>query len=93
MTEMASLQAFVRGHVHGVFFRGTVETWAAELNLTGYVRNRVGDVVEVAVEGEKPQLEKLVGYLKVGPPAARVDEVKCYWMDYKGKFTSFSIRE
>ena len=92
MTEMAALQAFVHGHVQGVFFRATVETWAAELNLNGYVRNRSGGIVEVAVEGEKPQLEKLVGYLKVGPPAARVDDVKCYWMDYKEKFTSFSIR-
>jgi acylphosphatase len=91
--EMASLQAFVYGHVQGVFFRATVESWAAELKLTGYVRNRPGEVVEVAAEGPKPQLERLIAYLKVGPPGARVDDVKCYWMDYKAKFSSFRIRE
>jgi acylphosphatase len=92
MAEMAALQAFVHGRVQGVFFRASVETWAAELNLTGYVRNRPGDVVEVVAEGEKPQLEKLAEHLKVGPPAARVDEVKISWAEYKAEFTRFRIR-
>ena len=40
MADLASLQATVRGRVHGVFFRAFVESRAEELNLTGYVRNR-----------------------------------------------------
>ena len=92
MAEMASLQAFVHGRVQGVFFRASVESWAAELNLTGYVRNRPGGVVEVIAEGEKPNLERLAGHLKVGPPAARVDEVKINWSKYTGEFTRFRIR-
>jgi acylphosphatase len=92
MVEMASFKAFVHGHVQGVFFRASVETWAEELNLTGYVRNLPGDLVEVVVEGQKPQLEKLIERLKVGPPAARVDKVKISWTDYTGDYTSFLIR-
>ena len=92
MAEMASLQAFVHGRVQGVFFRASVEGWAEQLNLTGYVRNRPGDVVEIVAEGEKSQLEKLVEHLKVGPPAARVDEIKTNWSDYKGEFDRFRIR-
>jgi acylphosphatase len=92
MTEMASFQAFVHGHVQGVFFRASVESWAGELNVNGYVRNRPGDMVEVVAEGEKPQLEKLIAHLKTGPPAARVDEVKLNWTEYRGEFTRFRIR-
>ncbi len=92
MAEMASLQAFVHGRVQGVFFRASVESWAEQLNITGYVRNRPGDVVEVMAEGEKPQLEKLVEHLKIGPPAARVDEIKTNWSEYKGEFDRFRIR-
>jgi len=92
MAEMASLQAFVRGRVQGVFFRAFVESWAEELSITGYVRNRPGDIVEVVAEGEKPQLEKLVEHIKTGPPAARVDEVKINWAEYKGQFTRFRVR-
>jgi acylphosphatase len=92
MVEMASFKAFVHGRVQGVFFRASVETWAGELNLTGYVRNLPGDIVEVVAEGQKVQLKKLIERLKVGPPAARVDEVKVSWMDYKGEYTNFRIR-
>ncbi len=92
VAEKASLQAFVHGRVQGVFFRASVESWAAELNLTGYVRNRPGNVVEVVAEGEKPKLEKLAEHLKVGPPAARVDEVKINWAEYTGEFARFRIR-
>jgi acylphosphatase len=92
MAEMASLQAFVHGRVQGVFFRASVEGWAAELNLTGYVRNRPGGMVEVVAEGEKPQLEKLAEHLKTGPPAARVDELKVNWAEYRGEYTRFRIR-
>jgi acylphosphatase len=92
MTDMASLQAVVRGRVQGVFFRSFVEGVAEQLHLTGYVRNCPGGVVEVKAEGEKPKLEKLVDYLKTGPPAAKVDDVRVDWADYSGGFTGFKIR-
>lgn len=92
MSELASLQATVRGRVHGVFFRAFIERLAGELNLTGYVRNRQDGTVEVRVEGEKPQLEKLVDNLKVGPPAARVDKVITVWTTYTGTFSGFRVR-
>ena len=92
MTEMASLQAVVRGRVQGVFFRAFVEGQAEQLRITGYVRNRPGGVVEVRAEGEKPKLEKLVDYLKTGPPAAKVDNVQVDWAEYSGEFSNFRIR-
>jgi acylphosphatase len=92
MAEMASLQAFIHGRVQGVFFRSSVESRAEELKLTGYVRNCPGDVVEVVAEGERPQLEKLAEYLKVGPPAAKVEDIQITWPEYKGEFKRFRIR-
>ena len=92
MAEMASLQATVRGRVQGVFFRTFVEGWAKQFHLTGYVRNRPGGVVEVRAEGEKMKLEKLAGYLKAGPPAARVDDVKIDWAEHTGNFSDFKVR-
>jgi acylphosphatase len=92
MAEMASMQAFVRGRVQGVFFRASVESWAEGLNLKGYVRNLPGNVVEVVAEGEKPQLEKLAEHLKVGPPAAKVDDVQFTWTIYNGNYKNFCVR-
>jgi acylphosphatase len=92
MTEKASVHATIQGRVQGVFFRASVEDKALQLNLTGYVRNRPGNLVEVRVEGEKPNLEKMVEYLKVGPPAASVENVIVTWGEYTGGFASFRIR-
>ncbi len=92
MAEMASLHATVQGRVQGVFFRAAVEERALQLGLTGYVRNRPGNMVEVTAEGEKPNLEKLVEFLKVGPPAANVKDVGTTWGEFTGSFSNFRIR-
>lgn len=43
------------------------------------------------VEGEKDQVEDLIGRLKEGSPMARVEDVDVDWEDYKGEFTDFRI--
>jgi acylphosphatase len=92
MADLASLQATVSGRVHGVFFRASVESRATELFLTGYVWNLPDGRVEVRAEGERQRLEKLVNYLKVGPPAARVENVVVNWGEYRGLYSGFEVR-
>ena len=93
MTDLASIQAIVYGYVQGVFFRDFVSRRAVELGLTGYVRNLTsGEAVEVNAEGERKQLEKLIGYLKVGPPAAEVEKVVINWSEYTGSYSGFRVR-
>jgi acylphosphatase len=92
MADLASLRAKVYGRVQGVFYRAFVESSAEGLQLTGYVRNQPDGTVEVRAEGERQKLEKLVARLRVGPPAARVEDVRVAWEEYKGEFTRFSVR-
>ena len=92
MTDLASVQAIVYGYVQGVLFRDFVSRRAKELGLTGYVRNLPEGSVEVNAEGKRKQLEKLIGYLKVGPPIAEVDKVVVNWSEYTGNYSRFSIK-
>ena len=93
MADVAHLSATVYGRVQGVLFRYFVRNEATELGLKGYVRNLAsGDAVEVQAEGERRQLNKLLGQLKVGSPGARVERVEVEWADYSGQFSDFSIR-
>lgn len=92
MDEPASLQAIVYGYVQGVFFRAFVSTRARELGLTGYVRNMPEGTVEVNAEGERNKLEKLIAYLKVGPPGARVEKVVTNWSKHTGSYSGFNIK-
>jgi acylphosphatase len=91
MADLASFRATVHGRVQGVFFRGFVERWAEQLKLTGEVRNLRDGTVEVRAEGERQQLEKLLDYLKTGPPPARVDRVETEWGEYTGNYSGFTV--
>lgn len=63
------------------------------LGLTGYVRNLLGEpAVEVQAEGERDKLETLLGYLKVGPPSARVATITTQWSEYTGSYSDFTVR-
>ncbi len=92
MNDLASVKVKVYGRVQGVLFRAFVAEQASELGLTGYVRNLPWRAVEVLAEGKRGQLEKLIGYLKVGPPGARVEKVVTNWSEYTGSYTGFRIR-
>ena len=75
MTAMIRAQIRVSGQVQGVGFRPFVYRLAQELGLTGWVRND-SEGVEIAVEGEHPQVMRLIERLRSDPPVlARVEKV------------------
>ena len=93
MTDLASVHAIVYGRVQGVYFRAFSLRKARELGLTGYVRNLPDwNAVEVLAEGERNKLERLIDYLKVGPPGARVERVEANWSEHTGSYSNFSVR-
>ena len=93
MSDLSALQVIVYGRVQGVFFRGFVSRQARNLDLAGYVRNLSGGkAVEVLAEGERRNLEVLLGYLKIGPPESRVAKVVARWSEYTGGYPDFTVR-
>ncbi len=91
--EQARLTALVRGRVQGVGFRAFVIDRARGLDLDGDVRNLPdGRTVEVVAEGPHERLESLVGYLRQGPRAARVEGVDVSWGPALGNLGSFEAR-
>jgi acylphosphatase len=92
MEGSVAVRATVYGRVQGVFFRAFVEEHAQQLGLRGYVRNRPSGDVEVVAEGERERVERLLEYLKMGPPGARVKRVVTRWSEYTGNYASFRVR-
>lgn len=62
----------VTGRVQGVAFRWTTVDEARALGLAGWVRNLPDGRVETRLEGEPGALERMLIWLREGPPAARV---------------------
>lgn len=85
------IHAFISGLVQGIFFRSNTKTLAIQLNLTGWVRNLQDGRVEVVAEGEKENINKLIQFLKKGPPGARVENVEIKNEEYKDEFKNFKV--
>ena len=88
---MKRVHALVAGKVQGVFFRVTAQKKAQELGLSGWVRNLPDGRVEVVAEGDKESLEMFVDHLRIGPPAAEVENVGTEWGEPRGE-RGFAVR-
>lgn len=88
----ARLHMIIAGNVQGVFFRAFVEEIANELNLAGWVRNNPDGSVELVAEGERKDLQTLERACREGPAAATVEDVRVWWGEFTGKFSSFTRR-
>ena len=73
---MESIHLEVRGRVQGIGFRWYVVELARDLGLAGWVRNKPDGNVELAAAGKRDALAKLEAALTVGPPGARVEEIR-----------------
>ncbi len=89
--ELARLQIHVSGLVQGVNFRWFTQRRAADLGVTGWVRNMPDGSVQVMAEGEKRALESLLDAVREGPSAAVVESVDTQWESPTGEFGRFEV--
>jgi acylphosphatase len=66
----------ITGKVQGVWYRGWTMERAQELELDGWVRNRLDGSVEVLAVGASERIDVLIRACHKGPPAARVERVE-----------------
>ena len=64
------------GRVQGVFFRASTREVATDLNLTGHAINLPDGDVEVLACGAGFAVDKLLEWLRQGPPTASVAGVE-----------------
>ena len=76
MHALVARRCFVSGLVQGVFFRASTRQKAAELGISGYAVNLPDGRVEVLMVGEGHAAAKLIEWLNLGPPAAKVSGVE-----------------
>ena len=89
---MKRVHVYVSGRVQGVFFRAATQRAAEGFNLTGWVRNMNDSQVEAVFEGEDENVDKMLDWCHIGPPAARVENVTIKEEPYTGEFRDFSIK-
>jgi acylphosphatase len=83
------LHAIVFGHVQGVGYRMFVIEQARRLDLTGWVRNRSDDTVEIVAEGATADLDELKRMLKDGPHLGTVTQIDSQFLSPTGEYKQF----
>lgn len=82
----------VKGHVQGVSYRFATLRQAHKLKLTGYVKNLHNGDVFMEAEGTEENIEQLIKWCYVGPPAAEVKEVHAEESTLKN-YPNFEIKK
>lgn len=87
------VRALVRGRVQGVGYRAFVVREAHRAGLAGYARNLPDGRVEVVAVGDAAEVERLLGWLAIGPAGGRVDDVECADLELPWPaFRGFDVR-
>ena len=89
---MKRVHVYISGRVQGVFFRAETQHAAVGFSLNGWVRNMADGRVEAVVEGDDANVDKMLAWCHIGPPAARVEEVLTEEEPYTGEFRNFNIK-
>ena len=90
-SELVSVVVVVSGLVQGVWYRAFTQDAAAELGLSGWVRNLPDGRVQAEVEGPRARVEELLARLRIGPPRAVVADVAVTWKRPTGAVKGFTI--
>jgi len=85
------LQILYSGRVQGVGFRYTVKSLAAGYEAAGTIRNLPDGRVELAAEGERPELEAFRLAIQDSEVGRFIRQEEAQWSAAKNEFRGFEI--
>lgn len=71
-----SVRVYVEGTVQGIFFRGFIKENAERHNVKGFVRNLEDGRVEVFLEGNNDDVDKMIELCRTGPKHSDIKNVE-----------------
>ena len=92
MKEASEAVIVVSGRVQGVYFRASTREAASRFGVHGFVRNLADGRVEAVLQGKRDAVEKVIQFMREGPPGARVENADVQWRGSTEEFNGFSIR-
>ncbi len=71
-----SVRVYIDGTVQGVFFRAFVKENAERYNIKGFTRNLEDGRIEVFLEGDSNDVNKMIELCKKGPKHSQIRNVE-----------------
>ncbi len=73
---MKAVAVRVSGSVQGVYYRASARLEGERLGLRGWIRNERDGGVTLHLQGDPAVVDAMLGWCRLGPPAARVSRVE-----------------
>ena len=83
----------ISGRVQGVGFRAYVLDRARNLEVNGWVKNRLDGKLELIVQGKENNIKEMLSMLEEGPAWARVDNIDIKNKTLNNEITDFHIKK
>jgi acylphosphatase len=75
LSNIVRYRVRVSGRVQGVWYRESCRREAASAGVSGWVRNTGDGDVEAVLEGDPIAVERVLAWMRIGPPLAVVTDV------------------
>ena len=92
VSVMKAVAVRVSGMVQGVYFRASARHEAERLGLRGWVSNVSDGGVALHLQGDAAVVDAMLGWCRVGPPAARVSRVEVGDAEPDESLSGFEVR-
>jgi acylphosphatase len=79
----------VTGRVQGVGYRMATVRHAHQFRITGWVRNQDDGSVQALLQGPHERIDQMLSWMRIGPPAARVDNVELHELQEERRYDHF----
>jgi acylphosphatase len=83
-------QIRLHGRVQGVYFRESMCQQAAQMGITGWVRNRRDGTLEAMIQGTEDAVRQMLEWAKRGPEMAGVTDMEV--TEGSGRYAEFERR-
>lgn len=87
----SEIYCIVTGNVQRVGYRDSIERYAKEHNLFGWIQNKENGSVEILIQGTPDELKASMVVINQGSPLAHVDSVAVDWRTPKKQFDEFRV--
>src|SRR3989339_79139 len=71
-----SVRIYITGTVQGIFFRAFIKEQAERLNIKGFTRNLEDGRIEIFIEGDANDVNKMIDLCQKGPKHAQIRNIE-----------------
>lgn len=90
--DIVRVRILIEGKLQGMNFRYKTQDEAKALELVGFVRNLSDGRIEIEVQGEQPNVDKMLDWCQEEPHSSQIKSILYRYDEPNKGYTDFMVR-